>query len=164
MTMFCHAELLRLLMVQVLQYTDSAQYQQLLSVKHWYFQIKLHIQGFSLQYKHACVELKIVDFSEWCRIWTRPNQGLSLSCSVEMGRKEPWERGCRFPLTLQVLRVISIKILLVISMPYKTDWWWESRRWSHKLQWVDTLTTSCYRFYRKHIGTANGNLNFDIRA
>ena len=113
---------------------------------------KLHIQGFSLQYKHPCVELKIIDFSDWCRR-TRPNRGLSLSlsCPVEMGRREPWERGCRFSFTLQALRVISIKILLVISMLYETDWWWELWRWSHKIQWVDTLTiTCCDCFYRKH--------------
>ena len=62
------------------------------------------------------------------------------------------------------LRVISIKILHVISMLYKTDWWWELRTWSHKIQWVDTSATSHYYFYRKHIGTANRNLNFNIRA
>ena len=60
--------------------------------------------------------------------------------------------------------VISIKILHVISMLYKTDWWWELRTWSHKIQWVDTSTISHYYFYRKHIGTANRNLNFNIRT
>lgn len=34
---------------------------------NWYFQCKFNIQGFSLQWKHACIELKIVDFSDWCR-------------------------------------------------------------------------------------------------
>ena len=60
--------------------------------------------------------------------------------------------------------MISIKILLVISMHFIIGWWWELRRWSHKIQWVDTSTTSRYYFYRKRIGTANGNLNFDIRV
>ena len=35
--------------------------------------------------------------SELILFWdhvTRPNQGLSLSRSVGMGRREPWERGC----------------------------------------------------------------------
>ena len=49
-------------------------------------------------------------------------------------------------------------------MLYKTDWQWELRRWSCKIQWIDTSTSSCYFFYRKHIGTANRNLNVDIRA
>ena len=62
------------------------------------------------------------------------------------------------------LRVISIKILLVISMLCKTNWWWELSTWSHKIQWVDTSTTSHYYFDRKPIGTANENLNSDIRA
>lgn len=35
--------------------------------KKLYFQCKFNIQGFSLQWKHACIELKIVDFSDWCR-------------------------------------------------------------------------------------------------
>ena len=29
---------------------------------------------------------------------------------------------------------------------------------------IDTLTTSPYYLYRKHMGTTNENLNFDIRA
>ena len=62
------------------------------------------------------------------------------------------------------LRVISIKILLVISMLCKTNWWWELSTWSYKIQWVDTSTTSHYYFDRKPIGTANENLNSDIRA
>ena len=36
-------------------------------------------------------------------------------------------------LILSALSVISIKILLVILMLYETDWWWELRRWSHKI-------------------------------
>ena len=62
------------------------------------------------------------------------------------------------------LRVISIKILPVISMLCKTNWGRELSTWSHKIQWVDTSTTSHYYFDRKPIGTANENLNFDIRA
>ena len=61
--------------------------------------------------------------------------------------------------------MISIKILLVISMLYKTDWWWDLRTWSHKTQWVDTSTTSHYSFYNKRIlGATNENSNFDLRV
>lgn len=38
--------------------------------------------------------------------------------------------------TLWALRVISIKILLVISMLYKTEWWRELRKWSSKGNWL----------------------------
>ena len=38
--------------------------------------------------------------------------------------------------TLWALRVISIKILLVISILLKTEWWRELRKWSSKGNWL----------------------------
>ena len=60
-------------------------------------------------------------------------------------------RTCKF-LTLQALKVISIKFLLVISMLYNTDWWWELWTWSHKINLLDILSTSPHIFCRKWVG------------
>ena len=65
-------------------------------------------------------------------------------------------------LTLYALRVISVKFLLVVSLLYKTQWSWELRTWSHKMNLIDTSTNSLHYFYWKQIGTTNENLNFDI--
>ena len=45
-------------------------------------------------------------------------------------------------LTLQALRVISIKFLLVISMLRKTEWSWELQTWSPKMNLLYILSTS----------------------
>ena len=60
------------------------------------------------------------------------------------------------------LRVISIKFLLVISMLCKTEWSWELRTWSHKMNLLDVLSTSPHYFCRKWIGVTNDNSNFDL--
>ena len=64
-------------------------------------------------------------------------------------------------LILKALRVISIKFLLVVSLLYKTQWSWELRTWSRKMNLIDTSTNSFHNFYWKRIGTTNENLNFD---
>ena len=66
-------------------------------------------------------------------------------------------------LTLWALGVISIKFLLVISMLCKTAWSWELRTRSHKMNFLDILSTSPHYFCRKWIGERNENLNFDLR-
>ena len=65
---------------------------------------------------------------------------------------------------LQALRVISVKFLLVISLLYKTEWSWELRTWSHKMNPIDTSRNSPHYFYWKRIGITNENLNFDVRV
>ena len=60
-------------------------------------------------------------------------------------------------------RVISFKRLLVISMLFKTAWWQEFRKWSHKINLLDTSTTSPHYFHGKRIRTTNKNLTVDIR-
>ena len=62
------------------------------------------------------------------------------------------------------LRVISIKFLLVISMLCKTEWSWELRTWSHKMNLLDILSTSPHYLCGKWIGTTNENSNFDLRV
>ena len=69
-----------------------------------------------------------------------------------------------FFLTLKALRAISIKFLLVISMLGKTEWWWELRTWSHKIDLLDILSSSPHHFCRKWIGATNENSNFDLRV
>ena len=69
-----------------------------------------------------------------------------------------------FCLTLEALRMISIKFLLVISMLCKTEWSWELRTWSHKMYLLDILSTSPHYFCRKWIGATNENSNFDLRV
>ena len=54
--------------------------------------------------------------------------------------------------SLKALTVISIKFLLVISMLCKTEWSWELRTWSHKMNLIDILSTSSHYFCRKRMG------------
>ena len=61
--------------------------------------------------------------------------------------------------SLLTLRVISVKFLLVITLLYKTEWSWELRTWSHKMNLIDTSTNSPHFFYWKRIGITNENLN-----
>ena len=65
-------------------------------------------------------------------------------------------------LTIWAPGVISVKYLLVISLLYKTQWSWESRTWSHKMNLIDASTNSPHYmyFYWKRIGMANEDLNF----
>ena len=67
-------------------------------------------------------------------------------------------------LTLYALRVISIKFLLVISILCKTEWSWELRIWSHKMNLHDILSTSPHYFCGKWIGATNENSNFNVRV
>ena len=67
-------------------------------------------------------------------------------------------------LTLYALGVISIKFLLIISMLCKTEWSWELRTWSHKMNLLDILSTSPQYFFRKWIEATKENLNFDLRV
>ena len=69
--------------------------------------------------------------------------------------------GCFSPRSL-LLRVISIKFLLVISMLCKTEWSWELQTWSHKMNLLDILSTSPHYFCRKWTGVTNDNSNFDL--
>ena len=55
-------------------------------------------------------------------------------------------------LIFQALRVTSIKFVLVISMLCQTEWSWELRTWSHKMNLFDILSTSPHYFCRKWIG------------
>ena len=64
--------------------------------------------------------------------------------------------------SLKALTVISIKFLLVISMLCKTEWSWELRTWSHKMNLIDILSTSSHYFCRKRMGATNENSNFDL--
>ena len=61
-------------------------------------------------------------------------------------------------LTLKTLKVISVKFLLVTSMLCKTEWSWKLRSWSHKMNFLDILSTSPHYFYGKWIGATNENL------
>ena len=45
----------------------------------------------------------------------------------------------------------------------KTEWLWELRTWSHKMNLLDMLSTSPHYFCRKWIGATNENSNFDVR-
>ena len=67
-------------------------------------------------------------------------------------------------LTLRALGVISIKFLLVISVLFKTEWSWELRTWSHKMNLLDILSTSPHYLGGKWIGATNENSNFDFRV
>ena len=82
---------------------------------------------------------------QWYHTWTRY-------------RNTP--KTCTPVLTLWVLRMISMKFLLVISMLYKAKWSWELRTWSQKKNLIDTSTTSPHYFH----WATNENLNFDIRV
>ena len=65
-------------------------------------------------------------------------------------------------LTLQALRAISMKFLLIISMPQKTEWSWELGTWSGKKSVTDISKNPPHYFCWKSIGTVNENPNFDI--
>ena len=69
--------------------------------------------------------------------------------------------GCFSPCSL-FLRVISIKFLLVIPTLCETEWSWELRTWSHKMNLLDILSTSPHYFCRKWTGVTNDNSNFDL--
>ena len=60
--------------------------------------------------------------------------------------------------------MISVKFLLVISLLCKSEWSWELRTWSHKMNVTDASTNSPHYFFWKHIGITNENLNFDVRV
>ena len=45
----------------------------------------------------------------------------------------------------------------------KTEWSWELRTWSHKMNLPDILSTSLHYFCRKWIGATNDNSKFDLR-
>ena len=47
---------------------------------------------------------------------------------------------------------MSVKFLHVISLLYKTEWSWELRTWSHKMNLIDTSTNSPHYFFWKRIG------------
>ena len=46
----------------------------------------------------------------------------------------------------------------------KTEWSWELRTWSHKMNLLDILSTSPHYFSRKWIGATNENSNYDLRV
>ena len=60
--------------------------------------------------------------------------------------------------------MISIKFLLAISMICKTEWSWELRTWSHKMNLLDILSTSRHYVCWKWIRATNENSNFDLRV
>ena len=49
-------------------------------------------------------------------------------------------------------------------MLYKTEWSWELRTWSHKINLIDTSTNSPHYFYWQRIGITSENLNFDVKV
>ena len=57
--------------------------------------------------------------------------------------------------------MISIKFLLAISMICKTEWSWELRTWSHKMNLLDILSTSPHFLW---IRATNENSDFDLRV
>ena len=63
----------------------------------------------------------------------------------------------------RVIRVVSIKSLLVISMLCKTVSSWELRTWSHKMNLLDILSTPPHYFRRKWIEATKENSNFDLK-
>ena len=63
----------------------------------------------------------------------------------------------------QALSVINVKFLVILLL-YKTEWSWELRAWSHKMNAIDTSTNSPHYFYWKRIGITNDNLNCDVRV
>ena len=71
---------------------------------------------------------------------------------------------CFFLNSLSPVRVISSKFLLVLSILYQTEWWWELRTWSQKMNLIDTYSTldSSHYFYLKPTGTTIDNLNFNV--
>ena len=57
--------------------------------------------------------------------------------------------------------MISIKFLLAISIICKTEWSWELRTWSHKMNLLDILSTSPHFLW---IRATNENSDFDLRV
>ena len=51
-----------------------------------------------------------------------------------------------------------------INAQCQTEWSWELRRWTHKMNLLDILLTSPHFFCRKWIGATNENSNFDLRG
>ena len=49
-------------------------------------------------------------------------------------------------------------------MLFKTEWSWELRTWSHKMNLLDILSTSPHCFCRKWTEATNENSNFDLRV
>ena len=49
-------------------------------------------------------------------------------------------------------------------MLYKTEWSWELRTWSHKINLIDTSPNSPHYFYWQRIGITSENLNFDVKV
>ena len=75
-----------------------------------------------------------------------------------------FETALQNGLTPYALRMISIKFLLVISLLYKTEWSWELRTLSHKMNLLDILSTSLHYFGGKWMVATNANSNFDLRV
>ena len=96
------------------------------------------------------LRIKITQFPSWFRL--KVCKGLAWFLFPQGG------------LTLQALRVTSVKFLFVISLLYKKKWSWELRTWSHKMNLIDTSTNSPHYFYWKRMRITNQNLNFDIRV
>ena len=76
----------------------------------------------------------------------------------------PWSHVKTIHSVNIALRVISIKLLLVISMLCKTEWSWELRTWSNLMNLLDILSTSPHYLCRKWIGATNENLSFNLRV
>ena len=67
----------------------------------------------------------------------------------------PWKR------LLQTGERYALRIVLVITILYKTHQWRKWKKWLHKMNLADSSATSPHTFYRKHIETTNKNSNFD---
>ena len=91
-------------------------------------------------------------------------KGLIRLCDRNKKKKTTTKFPNSILLTLLVLRVISIKFLLVISILCKTEWSWELQTWSHKMYLLDTLSASPHYFCRKWIGATNENSYFDLSS
>ena len=75
-------------------------------------------------------------------------------------------RDNRYFLKLKCINPLSPKsdqhqISPLISMLCKTEWSWELRTWSHKMNLPDILSTSPHYFCGKWNGASNENSNFD---
>ena len=156
----------------------------------WILRIRCRLTRFCCELTHLQLDglLTRLNLSLDCifRAWPKQNKDLylfhllckqktnnfgKLVCAIApAGTDSPPPTSARvlgsdvFSLTLWVLRLISIKFLLEISMLYKTKWSWELRTWSQKISPTDTSTTSPHYFHRKPIGVTNENLNSDIRV
>ena len=97
-------------------------------------------------------------------VWLVFLWGVILSCSVDpfpgrnngtMMNVKARENNASAPKRCGAQRVISVKVLLVISMFCKTGWSWELWTWSNKMNLLDILSTSPQYFCRKWIGATN---------